>query len=364
MPLTAITTSNLDTTNSLFFRNRIINGAMVIDQRYAGSGPNSVTGGAYSVDRWGHYYSGPTYTSQQSTTAPAGFANSLLMTNTSASGSPTYCFFGQRIEGYNIADLNFGTANASAITVSFWVRSSVTGIYSISITNDNGDRAYPAQYTINSANTFEYKTITIPGETTGTWLKTNGVGLYLRINLGSPSGRLATAGSWQNGNYDGASGSTGAASWANTLGATFYITGVQLEVGTAATAFERRPYGTELQLCQRYYQTYTYMQGPAAGVGYIRGNATGSVFWTLQLRQPMRTTPSEITLPTIGSGTNNFTFLNGEGYPATFGSLNSTQATLDHIWFYFSGFSTLGSAQSSSWAYSTGTIVFRIGAEL
>jgi hypothetical protein len=78
----------------------------------------------------------------------------------------------------------------------------------------------------------------------------------------------------------------------------------------------------------------------------------------------MRTTPSEITLPTIGSGTNNFTFLNGEGYPATFGSLNSTQATLDHIWFYFSGFSTLGSAQSSSWAYSTGTIVFRIGAEL
>jgi hypothetical protein len=256
-------------------RNRIINGDMRIDQRFAGAA-NNATGGAHVVDRWNHYHSGPTYSTQQSTTVPSGFYNSLLMTNTTASASPTYCFFGHKIEGYNIADLDWGLSTAKSVTISFWVRSSVTGVYSISVVNDNADRAYPAQYTINSVNTFEYKTITIPGCTDGTWLKTNGIGLYLRFNLGSPSGRLATSGSWQNGNYDGATGSTGASTWANTLSATFYITGVQLEKGSAASAFENRQFGQELALCQRYFEK-SYDTFSPVPTNTTLGNHVGTV---------------------------------------------------------------------------------------
>jgi hypothetical protein len=282
------------------FRNRIINGDMRIDQRFAGAA-NNATGGAYVVDRWNHYHSGATYSTQQSTTVPSGFYNSLLMTNTTASASPTYCFFGYKIEGYNIADLDWGLSTAKPVTISFWVRSSVTGVYSISVVNDNADRSYPAQYTINSVNTFEYKTITIPGCTDGTWLKTNGIGLYLRFNLGSPSGRLATSGSWQNGNYDGATGSTGASTWANTLSATFYITGVQLEKGSVASAFEQLQYGHVLALCQRYFFT-TYSAGVALGsvsqpnartcYAFDASTLTRAWFVNGAFPVPMRTTPT------------------------------------------------------------------------
>ena len=234
-------------------RNVIVNGAMEIDQRYGGSGPNTVTDGNYNVDRFGMYYSGNAYSTQQSTTAPDGFKNSLLMTVTGTS-TPVYSFFGQRIEGLNSARLGFGTSWAKTVTLSFWVRSSVSGIYSFAITNNNGDRTYAVNYTINSANTWEYKTATIPGDTTGTWLTTNGVGVYIRFNLGSAAARLISEGSWQAVNADGATGSTGADTWATTSGATFYITGVQLEAGSIATPFERRLIGTELALCQRYYE--------------------------------------------------------------------------------------------------------------
>ena len=234
------------------FKNRIINGAMVISQR--GTSPTITGGGDYSLDRFGSYYSGNAFTSVQSTTAPVGFINSMLFTVTSTSASPTYSFFYQRIEGFNCADLGFGLSTASTITLSFWVRSSVTGIYSIALGNDGGNRSYAAQYTINSANTWEQKTITILGDTSGTWLTNNAVGISVRWNMGTSSGsRLISAGSWQAANADGATGSTGANTWANTASATFYITGVQLEKGSTATSFDYRPYGTELNLCQRYY---------------------------------------------------------------------------------------------------------------
>ena len=237
-------------------RNLIINGDMRIDQRYGGGGPNTVSGGNYSVDRFGMYYSGNAYSTQQSTTAPDGFKNSLLMTVTGTS-TPVYSFFGQRIEGLNSAQFGFGTSWAKTVTLSFWVRSSVSGIYSFAITNNNGDRTYAVNYTINSANTWEYKTATIPGDTTGTWLTTNGVGVYIRFNLGSAAARLISEGSWQAVNADGATGSTGADTWATTSGATFYITGVQLEVGDTATPFEHpRSYGDELARCQRYFYAW------------------------------------------------------------------------------------------------------------
>jgi hypothetical protein len=249
-------TSRLDTVGAsdgaLSNRNLIINGAMEIDQRYGGAGPNTVTGGDHNVDRFGMYYSGNAYSTQQSTTAPDGFKNSLLMTVTGTS-TPVYSFFGQRIEGLNSAQLGFGTSWAKTVTLSFWVRSSVSGIYSFAITNNNGDRAYAVNYTINSANTWEYKTATILGDTTGTWLTTNGVGVYIRFNLGSAAARLISEGSWQAVNADGATGSTGADTWATTSGATFYITGVQLEVGPEATPFEHRSYGDEYLRSARYY---------------------------------------------------------------------------------------------------------------
>jgi hypothetical protein len=235
------------------FKNRIINGAMVIDQRNAGA---SVTpNGTYTLDRWlGDNTQTSKFTVQQNAgavTPPVGFTNYLGVTSSSAYSVLTgdTFYLAQRIEGYNIADLAWGTANAQTVTLSFWVRSSLTGTFGGSIFNAAGDRSYAFSYTINAANTWEYETITIVGDTTGTWLTTNGIGLQLNFGLGVGSAFSGTAGAW--------SGSTlyaptGATSVVGTNGATFYITGVQLEVGTQSTSFEYRPYGTELVLCQRY----------------------------------------------------------------------------------------------------------------
>ena len=274
-------------------RNRIINGGMVFDQRNAGA---SVTAsGSCVLDRFIAYRSGGAYTVQRSATAPAGFVNSMLMTNTTPASPTTYSFFGQIIEGNNIADLGFGTTTTNSVTVSFWVNSSVTGIYSISLTNGNGDRAYAVQYTINAANTWEYKTITAPVDTTGTWATNNTSGLFLRVNLGSPSARLISAGSWQVANADGATGSTGADTWANTSGATFYITGVQLEEGSVATPFEHRQYGQELALCQRYYWQVSGVSGSTTGCTidglYSNGSGAG-IFYSFMHPVTMRTAPT------------------------------------------------------------------------
>ena len=280
--------------------NRIINGQMVVNQRALGA--TSATGN-YVLDRFIVYRSGGAYTAQQSSTAPAGFINSMLMTNTTAASPTTFSFFGQIIEGLNIADLGFGTANAQTVTVSFWANSSVTGIYSISLTNGNGDRAYPAQYTVNVANTWEYKTITVPGDTSGTWATNNTSGFFLRFNLGSPAARTAPAGAWVAGNYDGANGSTGATTWANTTSATFYITGVQLEKGSTATSFDYRPIGTELALCQRYFwKTFAAATAPAQNlsannvvfVGGANGNANTKV-GTYPCPVQMRADPTVVT---------------------------------------------------------------------
>jgi hypothetical protein len=240
------------------FKNRIINGAMVIDQRNAGASVTINTAAStYTIDRWNAYGQGSdgVFTVQQSSTAPSGFTNSLAVTVTTADasiGAAQLYTIGHKIEGYNIADLGWGTASAKSVCLSFQVRSSVTGTFSGSLKNSNGTRSYPFTYTISVANTWEQKTVTIAGDTTGTWLTTNGIGLTLTISLGSGSNRLATAGAWAAGNYDGA---TGAVTLISTNGATFYITGVQLEKGSTATSFDYRPYGTELSLCQRYFES-------------------------------------------------------------------------------------------------------------
>jgi len=235
-------------------KNRIINGDMVVNQRNPGT-VTLDTNSRYFVDRFlAEEDSDATVTAVQSTTAPSGFTNSLLFTVTTADssiGATQNCNLRHWIEGYNVADLGWGTANAKTVTLSFWVRSSVTGTQSGSLLNSDGSRSYVFTYTISAANTWEQKSVTIAGDTSGTWLTTNGRGIGIYWNLGAGSTYLGTAGSW------GSSlllGSTGSVQLISTLNATFYITGVQLEQNTTATPFEWLPYSTELALCQRYYQ--------------------------------------------------------------------------------------------------------------
>jgi hypothetical protein len=237
---------------SSVFRSRIINGAMVIDQRNAGAAVN--TDNKFAVDRFGQrQVGGGVLSYQQSSTAPSGFVNSLAITVTTADASIAagdfYQLF-QRIEGFNVADLGFGTANAKTVTLSFWVQSSLTGTFGGNIVNSAVNRSYVFQYTISSANTWEYKTITIAGDTTGTWLTDNSNGLTVTWDLGSGTNFEGTANTWAAANYRRASGNV---QLVGTNGATWYVTGVQLEVGTQATSFEYRQYQQELALCQRYY---------------------------------------------------------------------------------------------------------------
>lgn len=257
------------------FKNRIINGAMMIDQRNAGASwtiPTSV--GGYSVDRWAFTKgaAASVVTAQQSSVAPAGFSNSLCVTVSTgaAVGATDYFTLRQAIEGFNVADLGFGSGAPSTITLSFWVRSSVTGTYGVSFMNSAENRGYVGSYKINSANTFEYKTVTLSADSAGTWVGGSGKGLWVSFDLGVGTTYSTTAGSWQNFNF--AYGLTGGTKLVATTGATFYITGVQLEKGSTATSFDYRPYGTELALCQRYYET-SYPAGTAVGAPSDGSNA-------------------------------------------------------------------------------------------
>jgi hypothetical protein len=270
------------------FKNRIINGAQVINQR-----ATTITDYGYATDRWSYNPATASKASvAQSSTAPAGFNNSLLVTSSAATtvGATDVYIIEQKIEGYNIADLGFGAAGASSITISFWVRSSLTGTFGGALGNAGPDRSYPFTYTINSANTFEYKTVTIAGDTTGTWATTNGSGFRVMFSLGCGSSRSGTAGAWTG--TSNIFSATGATNVVGTNGATFYLTGVQLEKGSTATSFDYRPYGTELALCQRYFQRIS-----SEGVNYAPfgcGGLIGSnvLYQPIYLLQKMRSAPS------------------------------------------------------------------------
>ena len=304
--------------NTFGFKNRIINGAMVIDQRNAGA---SVTpaNNQYTLDRWTTSLAQTSkLTIQQSSTAPTGFASSLLVTSSSAYSVLTGDNFNvlQWIEGYNTADLAWGTASAATVTLSFWVRSSLTGTFGGSIVNNNQNYSYPFSYTISVANTFEYKTITIAGPTAGTWSNTTttrNIGIW--IGLGAGASASGTAGAWAATGYYNA---TGATSVVGTNGATFYITGVQLEKGSTATSFDYRPYGTELALCQRYYQRNF---NPAGGA-YITNSNSFVAFCKCVVS--MRTAP---TLSQISGSTVSYDLF-GVG-AGTIASLSTGSATIN-----------------------------------
>jgi hypothetical protein len=315
------------------FKNRIMNGAMVIDQRNAGASTNNAgSATTYSLDRWAYY--GPSsskFSIQQSSTAPVDFVNSLVITSlaaTSMSASAQY-LLRQAIEGYNIADLNWGSANAKTVTLSFWVRSSLTGAFGGSITNGDVNRSYPFSYTISSPDTWEQKSVTIAGPTNGTWNTANGTGLRLYFALGAGSDYNGTAGAWAT--VSDVTYPTGSTNILGTNGATFYITGVQLERGSTATAFDYRDFGRELIMCQRYYQrcwdygtaTGTVVAGPVGGTwqynqySFFLGTGNYGINCATPFPTVMRATPT-ITIYSAANGTaGSVTPWNGSDYSIT-----------------------------------------------
>jgi hypothetical protein len=301
--------------SSFGFKNRIINGAMVIDQRNAGASTTFNFPGKYLVDRWSaNNNTNGSMTAQQDSSAPVGFNNSLKFTTTAADGTVgagEYIYTGQPIEGFNVADLGWGTANAKTITVSFWVRSSLTGTFGCSISNSAFNRSYPFTYTISVADTWEQKSVTIAGDTSGTWLTTNGIGIYLFFGLGMSTGLSGTAGVWAAAQYLSA---TGAVSVIGTLSATWYITGVQLEVGSTATSFDYRPYGTELALCQRYCRSYSsYPLGRIRDADTMQGG--GPVFGITMRATPTLRSGASFAVSAGSNGTPQI--LSGVGYASS-----------------------------------------------
>jgi hypothetical protein len=285
------------------FKNRLINGEMDIDQRNAGASVTP-TASEYTLDRWQMDIGlASKFSVQQVSDAPSGFINSVRLTvvssYTPAAGNAM--FFRQSVEGLNVSDFAWGAASAQSISVSFWVKSSVTGTYSVSIGNSANNYHYIATYTVSSASTWEYKTISIPGPTAGTWLTTNGAGLRLKFDIGSGSNFNGTANVWSAADVGRTSGSVVLGS---NSGATWQITGVQLEKGSQATSFDFRDYGRELALCQRYYEALSANanSAPGAGAFFTLGVAesTSRVQPYYSFKVQKRTSPST-TLSAIGN---------------------------------------------------------------
>ena len=311
------------------FKNRIINGDMRIDQRNAGASVTPTASGVYTyiTDRWGIYVSqNSKLVSQQAAGVTlSGFYNALYIASSSAYTVLAADIFVLRqvIEGYNSADLLWGTSSAATVTLSFKVYSSLTGTFGGSLMNSAGDRSYPFIYTISAANTWTTISITIPGDTSGTWLTTNGIGIRVHFGLGVGTTFSGTAGAWAGAGYYSA---TGATSVVSTNGATFYITGVQLEKGSTATSFDYRPYGTELSLCQRYYAKLGAVSGGTGAFAAVgSGHRATTTIAQIYIKYPvaMRAAPtfdgSALTVAT--GGTNNSVTSPASVYPGTDSSM-------------------------------------------
>ena len=317
------------TEGSLSGRNRIINGDMRIDQRNAGASVTP-TSNAFVLDRW---IAGMTQASKYSVqqnaaavTTPSRFTNYLGVTSASAYSitSSDAFYIEQRIEGFNVSDLDWGRATAASVTLSFWIRSSLTGTFGGALRNSGNTRSYPFSYTINAANTWEYKTVAISGDTAGTWLTDSGLGISCVFGIGVGSTYSATAGSWAGSNLLSA---TGATSVVGTNGATFYITGVQLEAGSVATPFERRSYGQELALCQRYYQqgkAWGYVLNDSA-TNAAQGGGSCVNFSTQMRAAPTITSFSGSAFTALNIDLNGFGFQNTGGQNANV-TINATYA--------------------------------------
>ena len=331
------TSSTLATQNSLGVRNLIINGDMRIDQRNAGASVANIAGYVYCLDRWVLGASQASkFTAQQnagSITPPVGFNNYLGATSSSAYtvGTSEQFWIIQRIEGFNTADLAWGTANAQTVTLSFWVRSSLTGTFGGSIYNSDANYSYPFSYSIASANTWTKISLTITGPTAGTWVgSTNGTGIQINFSLGAGATSSGTAGAWASNQY---ASSTGATSVVGTSGATFYITGVQLEVGTEATPFEHRPYDMELARCKRYFNLV-----PLVGAGI----ANTSTQFDLSISFPKMRSTTTITAKDIITLTDSIS----ANYAQSSASITAFDAESEFAYIRFNNFTGLTSAKT------------------
>lgn len=341
-------------------RNLVINGAMEVDQRNATTTLGAIT---YGLDRFTAYKSHDgTQTMVQSTEAPTGFKNSLKVTTTTADSSLAA---GQRssiiyrFEGQDTAHLEFGTSDAKTITLSFYVRSSITGTHGGNVGNGSDNRGYPFTYTISSADTWERKTITIPGDTSGTWVTTTARGLQICWGLGVGTTYSGTAGAWASADYNSATGATTGVT--NTLNATWYLTGVQLEVGSTATPFEHRPYADELQRCKRYFEKM-YLNSYSCQLSAENSQqAKGGVIRFVE----KRASPS-ITFPTIGTGSNQLAYTEKSGSYVTQGStFRSTQTKNQMSIFnnYADGFSGMDAGENIM-LYVNGSVAIDVKSEL
>jgi hypothetical protein len=344
-------------------KNRIINGAMVIDQRNAGA---SVTIGAtsitYTLDRfWAFADQASKFSIQRnagSVTPPTGFTNYLGVTSLSAYSivSGDRFVVVQSIEGFNTADLDWGTANAKTVTLSFWVRSSLTGTFGGALRNSANNRSYPYSYTISSANTWEQKTVTIAGDTSGTWLTNNDTGIQVSWSLGSGSTYSGTAGAWVGSNILSV---TGATSVVGTNGATFYITGVQLEQNTSATPFERRLYNQELANCQRYLYHWDSSSNVYARVQTGVIFAANSVQVQINLPVVMRSAP---TLESYSTASTFRIVSNGSGFNASSVTTTESNNIVLGLNFGFTG----GTGGNCAWvsANNSSSAYLNLSAEL
>jgi hypothetical protein len=309
----------------LMFRNRLINGDMRIDQRNAGAAVNGNGGNkTHPVDRFYSqvYNTTGNTTGQQSSTAPSGFANSMkisVQTADASVGATDQVWYGQDIEGFNVSDFGFGASGAATITLSFWVYSNVTGTYCVTFKNSAQNRGYTAEYTISASNTWEKKTITLAGDTTGTWLTTNGTGLSVWFVLMAGSSQQTTANTWNAG-----SGTIATSNQVNFMSSTsnaWYITGIQLETGSTATQFERRPFSLELALCQRYYEVIAN----DTSFGFLNPlGSTATIAATTFFKVTKR------AVPTVSVGT-------GAVQAIGYNTATSYQSTAGGSWYFPSG---------------------------
>ena len=338
-----MTTSDGVSSSGLYgFKNRIINGAMQINQRGTVSTPVTPSSGDYTLDRYRFFASQASkITITQSTDAPTGFINSLLATTAIAytpSGSD-YFAINQRIEGLNISDLAWGSASAKAVTISFWVKSSLTGTFAGTLQNSAGNYSYPFTYTISSASTWTQIVLLVAGPTSGTWLTTNGIGIVVQFDLGYGTTYNGTANTWASGDYENVSG---AVNMVATGSATLQFAGVQLEKGSTATSFDYRPYTTELQLCQRYYYRITATN---IANGTLSSSTTGYYFRshpvTMRTSPTATATASGWTLRNIGPGADTLN--------ATIFGFNESSTT----GYAFSGSGTAGGGALGVGSYCT-----------
>ena len=350
-------------TPSVNMKNRIINGAFQISQ-YNGTSATTPSSDVYVIDRFRPATSQASKLQWQqnkgSITPPAGFSTYLgaSVASTATIGAGDLFGFVQIIEGSNCADLGWGTANAKTVTLSFQVYSSETGTFGGTVNSVAGSYSYPFSYTISSANTWTSISITIAGPTAGTWVtSTSGnIQVFWGFGVGSTYGS-GTAGAWV---ASTVLAPTGAKNIMGTNGATFYITGVQLEVGSTATSFDYRPYTTELQLCQRYLPAFTGANGATTGA-----IGTGGFFSTtdaaigIPFPVTARVAPTGITFASAGY----FQIDGLTSAACTSATFSSTSQNMGGVNFGYATTTTSGSFARLRFNNALGTLLFT-GCEL